>query len=150
MSASDGKAASGTSKLTQREKVTLPDMPPGDPPLQHDAIQYKQTVDAMLAGAGILGVARGEYPPRAISLAENFPIDMLPPIDQTAPDYARQMERRLSYEIENRRLDRLRDRYMMEDRTIVFVAMYTSAIKHHPEFAKDLLVWCDLTPLDFI
>ena len=108
--------------------VTLPDMPPGDPPLQHDAIQYKQTVDTLLAGSALLGVMQGEYPPRALSLKENFPLDMLPPLDATASDYARRLESRYALEIENRRLDRLRDQYMMEDRTASFVAIYTSCL----------------------
>ena len=48
---------------------------------------FKQTVDALLAGASLLGVMQGEYPPRALSLRENFPIDMLPPLDATAGAY---------------------------------------------------------------
>ena len=135
-----------TSRFSQHRVVVLPDMPPGDPPLQHDAIQYKQTVDALLAGHSLLGVMQGEYPPRAKSLKENFPLDMLPPLDATAPNYARQLESRMVLEIENRRNDRLRDQYMMEDRTTGFVAIYTSALANHPEFARDLLELCDLTP----
>ena len=104
------------SRFAQYRVVTLPPIPPGDPPLQHDAIQHKQTVDTMFAGAGLLGVAHGGYPARAQALRENFPLDMLPPLDATAPDYARQLERRWEKEIENRRNDRLRDQYMMEDR----------------------------------
>ena len=71
----------GPSRLAQHRSLTLPVMPPGDPPLQHDAIQFKQTVDALFAGAQLLSVMQGEYPPRAQSLRENFPIDMLPPLD---------------------------------------------------------------------
>ena len=103
------------SRFAQYRVVTLPAIPPGDPPLQHDAIQHKQTVDTLLAGAGLLGVAHGGYPARAQSLRENFPLDMLPPLDPTASDYTRQLERRWEKEIENRRLDRLRDQMMMED-----------------------------------
>ena len=58
--------------------IVLPDMPPGDPPLQHDAIQYRQTIDTIFAGAGVLGVIGGNWPTEAMTVEENFPIHLLP------------------------------------------------------------------------
>ena len=52
---------------------TLPDMPQGDPPLQDTALRFRQDCEQLLAKHSLLGVARGEYPPRALAVEENFP-----------------------------------------------------------------------------
>ena len=62
-------------------RLVLPDMPPGDPPLQDTALRFRQDCEQLLAKHSLLGVARGEYPPRALAVEENFPLELLPPLD---------------------------------------------------------------------
>ena len=62
-------------------RLALPDMPPGDPPLQDTALRFRQDCEQLLAKHSLLGVARGEYPPRALAVEENFPLELLPPLD---------------------------------------------------------------------
>ena len=72
-------------------RLVLPDMPPGDPPLQDTALRFRQDCEQLLAKHSLLGVARGEYPPRALAVEENFPLELLPPLDPstaTAKDMA--------------------------------------------------------------
>ena len=96
----------------------------------------------------MLGVARGEYPPRALAVEENFPLGLLPPLDPTTAT-AKELTDRMQLEIRNRRNDQLRLTYLMADRTEVFTAIYECARKHHAAFAKDLIAWCDLTASGF-
>ena len=129
--------------------IVLPDMPPGDPPLQHDAIQYRQTVDTIFAGAGVLGVIGGNWPTEAMTVEENFPIHLLPVPDaatMSASAYAKAVEKIQLYEIKNRRNDALRERYLMLVWTRIFAAVYRSALKNHPAFARDLRETCALPP----
>ena len=44
-----------------RVDCVLPDMPPGDPPLQDTAITFRQDCEQRFAKAGLLGVAKGEW-----------------------------------------------------------------------------------------
>ena len=62
-------------------RLALPDMPPRDPPLQATALRFRQDCEQLLAKYSLLGVARGEYPPRALAVEQNFPIELLPPLD---------------------------------------------------------------------
>ena len=56
----DSLSSSGKS----RADCVLPDMPPGDPPLQDTAITFRQDCEQRFAKAGLLGVAKGEWPAR--------------------------------------------------------------------------------------
>ena len=123
-------------------------MPPGDPPLQDTALRFRQDCEQLLAKHSLLGVARGEYPPRALAVEENFPLELLPPLDASTAT-AKEMTDRMQLEIRNRRNDQLRLTYLMADRTEVFTAIYECARKHHAAFAKDLIAWCDLTASGF-
>ena len=123
-------------------------MPPGDPPLQDTALRFRQDCEQLLAKHSLLGVARGEYPPRALAVEENFPLELLPPLDPSTAT-AKDMTYRMQLEIRNRRNDQLRLTYLMADRTEVFTAIYECARKHHAAFAKDLIAWCDLTASGF-
>ena len=123
-------------------------MPPGDPPLQDTALRFRQDCEQLLAKHSLLGVARGEYPPRALAVEENFPLEVLPPLDPSTAT-AKDMTYRMQLEIRNRRNDQLRLTYLMADRTEVFTAIYECARKHHAAFAKDLIAWCDLTASGF-
>ena len=129
-------------------RLALPDMPPGDPPLQDTALRFRQDCEQLLAKHSLLGVARGEYPPRALAVEENFPTHLLPPLDASTAT-AKEMTDRMQLEIRNRRNDQLRLTYLMADRTEVFTAIYECARKHHAAFAKDLIAWCDLTASGF-
>ena len=95
--------------------VVLPDMPPGDPPLQHDAIQYRQNVDTIFAGAGLLGTAHGGWPTEALTVEENFPLHLLPvpnAATMSPSAYAKAVEKYALHEIRNRRNDALRLQYL--------------------------------------
>ena len=63
-----------------RADCVLPDMPPGDPPLQDTAITFRQDCEQQFAKAGLLSVAKGEWPARADAVEQNFPLHMLPPL----------------------------------------------------------------------
>ena len=144
--ASDRDEIQSSSKSGGR--LVLPDMPPGDPPLQDTALRFRQDCEQQLAKHSLLGVARGEYPPRALAVEENFPLELLPPLDPSTAT-AKDMAHRVQLEIRNRRNDQLRLTYLMADRTEVFTAVYECARKHHAAFAKDLIAWCDLTASGF-
>ena len=92
-------------------RLALPDMPPGDPPLQDTALRFRQDCEQLLAKHSLLGVARGEYPPRALAVEENFPIHLLPPLDASTAT-AKEMTDRMQLEIRNRRNDQLRLTYL--------------------------------------
>ena len=126
-----------------RADCVLPDMPPGDPPLQDTAITFRQDCEQRFAKAGLLGVAKGEWPARADAVEQNFPLHLLPPLPATAT--AKEVQDRIAIEIRNDRNDRLRLMYLMEDRTTVFTCVYECARKHHKQFATDLITWCDLS-----
>ena len=126
-----------------RADCVLPDMPPGDPPLQDTAITFRQDCEHQFAKAGLLGVAKGEWPARADAVEQNFPLHMLPPLAPTAS--AKEVQDRIAIQIRNDRNDRLRLMYLMEDRTTVFTCIYERARKHHKQFATDLITWCDLS-----
>ena len=98
-------------------------MPPGDPPLQDTALRFRQDCEQLLAKHSLLGVARGEYPPRALAVEENFPLELLPPLDPSTAT-AKELTDRMQLEIRNRRNDQLRLTYLMADRTEVFTAIY--------------------------
>ena len=123
-------------------------MPPGDLLLQHTALRFRQDCEQLLEKYGLLGVARGEYPPRALAVEENFPMSILPPLDPSTAT-TKELAYRTQLEIRNRRNDQLRLTYLMADRTEVFTAIYECARKHHAAFAKDLIAWCDLTASGF-
>ena len=63
-----------------RVDCVLPDMPPGDPPLQDTAITFRQDCEQRFAKAGLLGVAKGEWPARADAVEQNFRLHLLPPL----------------------------------------------------------------------
>ena len=88
-------------------RLVLPDMPPGDPPLQDTALRFRQDCEQLLAKHSLLGVARGEYPPRALAVEENFPLELLPPLDPSTAT-AKDVAYRMQLEIRNRRNDQLR------------------------------------------
>ena len=98
-------------------------MPPGDPPLQDTALRFRQDCEQLFAKHSLLGVARGEYPPRALAVEENFPVELLPPLDPSTAT-AKELTDRMQLEIRNRRNDQLRLTYLMADRTEVFTAIY--------------------------
>ena len=88
-----------------RADCVLPDMPPGDPPLQDTAITFRQDCEQQFAKAGLLGVAKGEWPARADAVEQNFPLHMLPPLSATAS--AKEVQDRIAIQIRNDRNDRL-------------------------------------------
>ena len=71
-----------------RADCVLPDMPPGYPPLQDTAITFRQDCEQRFAKAGLLGVAKGEWPARADAVEQNFPLHLLPPLTVSAPPRA--------------------------------------------------------------
>ena len=90
-------------------------MPPGDPPLQDTAITFRQDCEQRFAKAGLLGVAKGEWPARAEAVEQNFPLHLLPPLTATAT--AKEVQDRIAIQwiqIRNDRNDRLRLMYLME------------------------------------
>ena len=108
--------------------------------MQDTALRFRQDCEQLLAKHSLLGVARGEYPPRALAVEENFPLDLLPPLDASTAT-AKDITYRMQLEIRNRRNDQLRLTYLMADRTEVFTAIYECARKHRPAFAKDLAAY---------
>ena len=52
--------------------------------MQDTALRFRQDCEQLLAKHSLLGVARGEYPPRALAVEENFPLELLPPLDHNA------------------------------------------------------------------
>ena len=131
----DSLSSSGKS----RADCVLPDMPPGDPPLQDTAITFRQDCEQRFAKAGLLGVAKGEWPARADAVEQNFPLHLLPAL--TASATAKELQHRIAIQLRNDRNDRLRMMYLMEDRTTVFTCIYECARKHHKQFATDLITW---------
>ena len=57
----------------------------------------------------------------------------------SATALAKAVEKIQLYEIRNRRNDALRERYLMLVWTRIFAAVYRSAQKNHPTFARDLV-----------
>ena len=88
-----------------RVDCVLPDMPPGDPPLQDTAITFRQDCEQRFAKAGLLGVAKGEWPAQADAVEQNFPLHLLPPLTATAS--AKEVQDRIAIQIRNDRNERL-------------------------------------------
>ena len=59
------------SKPSTLSKLNLPDAPPGDPPLHHVAVKYREQLEKVLAGPWLV-IATGGLPSAAESIVD-FP-----------------------------------------------------------------------------
>ena len=91
-----GDASSVPSKGTLSNFADIPQYP-GEDVHAHAATQYKEAMDARLAGRGLLVVANGGQPNAAKSIVD-IDLTRLPPLPETHRDYSRRQEARIKIE----------------------------------------------------
>jgi hypothetical protein len=91
-----------SSKPSTLSKLVLPDAPPGDPPLHHVAVKYRESLEKVMAGQWLV-VANGGLPSAAEAIID-FPLDRLPPLpDPSDPSFASRLEIVLKHQTQNER-----------------------------------------------
>ena len=91
-----------SSKPSTLSKLVLPDAPPGDPPLHHVAVKYRESLEKVMAGQWLV-VANGGLPAAAEAIID-FPLDRLPPLpDPSDPSFASRLEVVLKHSTQNER-----------------------------------------------
>ena len=104
----------------------------------------REKIDAVFLRLGLLGVAKGRAP-TSCAQYKDYPIDLLPALDPTAPHHARRLEFRMEKVLHNEKNQEKRYELEMRARTRVYAMLYEACEKHAIDLARDLKELCDLT-----
>ena len=132
------------SKPSTLSKLNLPDAPPGDPPLHHVAVKYREQLEKVLAGPWLV-IATGGLPSAAESIVD-FPLDRLPPLPAvTDPSYPSRLEIFLKHQTQNARNELTRTNITLSAFSSLYSAVALCCEKNRPELGRQITEICDFT-----
>ena len=132
------------SKPSTLSKLVLPDAPPGDPPLHHVAVKYRESLEKVMAGQWLV-VANGGLPSAAEAIID-FPLDRLPPLpDPSDPSFASRLEIVLKHQTQNERNELTRTNITLSAFSSLYSAVVLACEKNRPELGRQITEICDLT-----